>query len=168
MRRPLLAFTIVALAVLAIDQVTKSLVRASLHIGESVQILRGVFYLTFVRNEGAAFGLMPGRQPLFVVVTLLVLSAIVVFWWRIRPESWLVVISLGLVFGGAIGNLIDRVAFGKVTDFFDASFLRFPVFNVADSAVVVGTAILIVWLLFSPEHGAVHHESDEAAEEPAE
>jgi signal peptidase II len=93
--------------------------------------------------------MMPGYRPLFIGVSLCVLVAIGAFVVRRRPERPWVVVALGLVAGGAFGNLIDRVAFGWVTDFIRIPF-DFPVFNVADSAVVVGVAMLVWWLLFGP------------------
>ena len=110
--------------------------------------------LTYVRNEGAAFGLFPGRQPVFMATSLMVLFVIAAFWRRTRPSQWPVVVALGLVTAGAVGNLIDRSVVGYVTDFFEFTFVEFPVFNVADSCIVIGVAILMVWILFGPEDGA--------------
>ncbi len=133
---------------LLLDQVTKIAVRASMHPSQSIPLIEDVFHLTYVRNTGAAFGLMPGKQSLFIVTTSLVLLAIALYWWRARPRGILLSVSLGLVAGGAIGNLIDRVVAGRVTDFFDVRF--WPVFNIADIGVVVGAAGLFLWALFAP------------------
>lgn len=134
--------------VLVLDQATKALVRARLEPLESVLLLDRVLALTHVQNRGAAYGLLPGRQPLFMLVSVLVLVGVAVFWYRARPSRWPLVISLALIVAGAVGNLIDRFALGHVTDFVEVRFIDFPVFNVADSGIVVGTAILVVWLLF--------------------
>lgn len=136
--------------VLAADQVTKYLVRAWLSPpGTSVPLLGDVVRLTYVRNLGASFGMMPGYRPLFVVVSIGVLIAIAAFVVRRGPQRPWVLVALGLVAGGAFGNLIDRLYLGWVTDFLQIPF-DFPVFNVADSAVVVGVSMLVWWLLFGP------------------
>lgn len=150
LRNPGRVFAAVAIAVLAIDQVSKALVRATVAPDASVPLIDGVFELTYVRNMGAAFGLFPGRQPVFMLVSVAVVCAIAVYWRRARPTEWPVAISLGLILGGAVGNLIDRAAIGKVTDFFYLSLIDFPVFNVADAAIVVGVGVLMLWLLFGP------------------
>jgi signal peptidase II len=152
-RRPGALLIGTLLAVVALDQVTKAFVRASMEPSESIVLIRGIAYLTHVRNTGAAFGLMPGQRTLFILTSVLVLLAIAIYWWRVRPRSLVLAISLGLVSGGAIGNLIDRVAFGRVTDFFDIRIL--PIFNIADMAIVGGAIGLFAWALFAPIE---HHE----------
>jgi signal peptidase II len=144
-------FWAVVISVLGIDQIAKAAVRARFAPGETTDFIPGVLNLTYVRNVGAAFGLLPGRQPLFVLTSLVVLLVIGAYWRRSRPKLAPVVIALGLVCGGAVGNFIDRVWLGKVTDFFEFAFFDFPVFNVADSAIVIGVGILIAWLLFTPD-----------------
>lgn len=144
-------FLSVSIATLVLDQITKALVRASFEPGESLVLIEGIFRLTYVRNVGAAFGLLPGYQPIFMAVSLLVLLVVWAYWRRYHPAAWPTVIALALIVGGSVGNLIDRAFLGRVTDFFDAAFIDFPVFNIADSAIVVGVAILIVWLFVAPE-----------------
>lgn len=153
------------LGVLIADQATKSLVRATLAVGASVPFLDGFMSLTHVRNTGAAFGFFPGRMPVFIAISVLVLGGIAWVWWRLKPRSTWVVIALGLVAGGATGNLIDRIIAGRVTDFFDVGW--WPVFNVADIALDVGVVALLVWLLFSREEvgaGSLPAATDEGPE----
>lgn len=119
--------------------------------GELRSFLPGFIDLTYVRNIGAAFGLFPGRQPVFIAVSLVVLVVIAGYWRRARPNLAIIIVALALITAGAVGNLIDRAVIGRVTDFLSFAFVDFPVFNVADAAIVTGTAILIVWLLFAPE-----------------
>jgi signal peptidase II len=136
--------------VVGADQATKVAVRAELSPpGTTVPVWGDLLQFTYVRNLGASFGMMPGYRPLFIAVSACVLVAIAAFVVRRRPERPWVVVALGLVAGGALGNLIDRTVFGWVTDFIRIPF-DFPVFNVADSAVVVGVAMLVWWLLFGP------------------
>ncbi|TDB38993.1 MAG: signal peptidase II [Actinobacteria bacterium] len=157
-----------ALAVLIVDQVSKAAVRANFSLGDSTPLLKGVLDLTYVRNVGAAFGLFPGRLPFFVFMAFVVLGGIAWVWWRLRPESRWVAVALGLVAGGATGNLVDRIVAGWVTDFFDLGW--WPVFNVADMALDVGVAILLVWILFSNDDALVTvkpEDGDDSASEAA-
>lgn len=140
----------IAALTLLLDQVSKAVVRASIPLHESIGLLPGVFYLTHIENVGAAFGLLPGQRILFVTVSLVVLFVITVYVVKQRPTSPWVVSALGLIAGGALGNLLDRAGAGVVTDFFEFGFIEFPVFNIADSAIVIGVSILITWLVFSP------------------
>ena len=116
---------------------------------ESIPILEDIFHLTFVRNTGAAFGLMPGQQSLFMFNSAIVLVAVAVYLVWQRPKSRWLLVALALVGGGATGNLLDRFISGRVTDFFD--FRVFPVFNIADSCIFIGAAMLILWILLGPE-----------------
>lgn len=151
MRRPALVFWAVALATLALDQASKAVVRRSVQLGDVVALVPGVVDLTHVRNRGAAFGLLPGRQPIFVATSFVVLLVIWAYWRRDRPRVWPIVIGISLVAGGAVGNLIDRVLLDKVTDFLSFAFVDFPVFNVADMGIVGGVSVLVAWLLFGPQ-----------------
>jgi signal peptidase II len=142
------------ITVVVLDQLAKGVVRRGLPLGETAPLLDGLLRLTHVANEGAAFGLMPGGRYLFIASTGLVLLAVGLFWYRYHPRSWWLSIAIGLVAGGALGNLIDRVLVGRVTDFLEFAFMDFPVFNVADTAIVTGVAIISVWLLFGAEDDA--------------
>lgn len=172
LNHPARAFWIVATATLLLDQLTKSVVRilwrsqsALLPFDaavakfvspaydpyESVPVFGEWFMFTHVRNTGAAFGLLPGYRPIFIATSVIVLVVVAAYWRRARPANWLVVIPLGLIAGGAVGNLIDRAVVGRVTDFLHFAVIDFPVFNVADSAIFIGVGILIAWLLFGPQ-----------------
>ncbi|GAB4283498.1 MAG: signal peptidase II [Coriobacteriia bacterium] len=149
LRRAGVVFSATVLIVLVVDQVTKAIVRAELPLGRSIPVIEGVFSLTHVRNEGAAFGMLPGKMWLFVGITLLVLASIAFAWWRYRPRRLPLVIALALVTGGALGNLIDRVFAGHVTDFFNVHV--WPVFNIADASLDIGVLLLLLWLLFTKD-----------------
>jgi signal peptidase II len=144
--RPGAVVLLTAAAVIIVDQATKALVRASLPIQQPVWLIGRLLSLNHVQNAGAAFSIFQGQRFVFIGITVLVLAAVGWAWYRFRPRNLWVVVALGLVVGGAIGNLIDRSVAGTVTDFIDAQV--WPVFNVADSAVFIGEGILIVWLLF--------------------
>ena len=140
----------VALVVVALDQVTKAWVRRTISINEAympVEWLQPYVTLRHIQNTGAAFGLFPGFGTVFMAVAALVSLGIVVYVGRLDiPSPWLR-LALGLLLGGTVGNLIDRIRMaGRVTDFVDLGW--WPVFNVADSCVVVGTIILAIFVLF--------------------
>ena len=151
MRHSAVVFWLVAVGTLAADQISKMVVRSWMTPGETITLIRHVFHLAYVRNAGAAFGLFPGRQSVFMLTTAVVLFVIAAYWRRSRPTSWPIIVALGLICGGSVGNFIDRASSGRVTDFFYFSPIDFPVFNVADCGIVIGVAILVGWLLLVPE-----------------
>jgi signal peptidase II len=133
----------VAFVVLALDQLTKTWVSTSLSEGGWWSPLPGlwrVFRITHITNSGAAFGIFPDQGNFFIVIAVVVALAIVLYYRYLPTGSWLVRLSLGLQLGGAIGNLLDRVRYGHVVDFVDIGF--WPIFNVADLAIVTGVGIL--------------------------
>ena len=141
-----LAFAAIVAAVVAIDQATKAVVRASMDVYEQIPVIDGVLWLTHIENTGAAFGMLRGQQWFLIATAVAMLAVVAYVVLTVRLESGWARIALALVSGGAIGNLIDRAGAGAVTDFFDLGW--FPVFNVADIALDVGVAILVGVLLF--------------------
>lgn len=130
----------VALAVFLLDLLTKSIVRNNLAVGESWPDDDWLVKITHVTNSGAAFGILQG-QELFLIVTAVIAIGAIIFYYVYPPmEHGILRLTLGLMLGGAAGNLLDRLRFGEVTDFVD--FPRYPEFNVADSSIVVGLFIL--------------------------
>ncbi|MDQ7793982.1 MAG: signal peptidase II [bacterium] len=140
-----LLFYVAALGVLALDYLSKLWVRASLPLGQSVPLIPGFLHLTHVRNAGAVFGLFPGGLRVFVTVSLLIMVVLMLLRRRLEPRTPLVEVALGLQLGGTWGNFLDRVGSGLVTDFLD--FRVWPVFNVADSGLVVGALLLAWWVV---------------------
>ena len=141
-------FAACAAAVIAIDQLTKAIASSSLLLGQPVALLGDTVRLTMVHNTGAAFGLFPGSRVPFIVISLLAIGVVVYLFLRETYRSLANRILLGCILGGAIGNLADRVRMGYVVDFIDLGVgsLRWPVFNVADSAVTLGV-IFLAWNL---------------------
>jgi len=147
-RRGLFLFGL-ALLIIVLDQWSKTWVRANLALNESwmpIAWLDPFVTFTHIHNTGVAFGMLQNRGILFVIVNLVVVAAIIAYYWRIESNSWLLRIALALELGGAIGNLIDRLARGYVTDFVNVRF--FAVFNVADSCITVGAILLGIYALF--------------------
>ena len=130
----------VAAVTLAADQVTKYLIRANLEIGESWP-REGFFRITHGTNTGTAFGLFPNQTLLLTVASVVAIGFIIYFYRAHCGRTWLSGLNVGLLLGGAFGNLIDRLAAQRVTDFIDVG--PWPIFNIADSAVVVGIILLI-------------------------
>lgn len=136
---------LVTAMVVALDQFSKHFVVANLAYGDFVAIIPGVLQLTHVRNFGAAFGLFAGQRLLFFGAVLVIVLAFFFLRSEIVKAGRLAVVASGLVLGGALGNFIDRVRYGYVVDFIDFGF--WPVFNVADSAIVMGTTLLAFVIL---------------------
>lgn len=141
----------IAAAVTALDQVVKALAANLLTAlpNQSYALWPGVFHLTYAENRGAAFGMLQNARWFFILTTLVACGAIIWFLRKERGKMHLLMrVTLALILGGAIGNLIDRVLLGYVRDMFDAAIINFAIFNVADSAVSVGCALLFLDLLF--------------------
>jgi signal peptidase II len=153
---------IMALVVIA-DQVTKQLVEATLELHESVSVIPGLLDLTHVRNTGAAFGLLnaaefPGKPAVMIGIAALALLAIAAYGAQLGLHERLARLGLALILGGAIGNLIDRALRGYVVDFVDMYWgtWHFWAFNVADAAITVGAALVILDMLGIGRHHASH------------
>jgi signal peptidase II len=153
---------IIAVLVVLLDRLTKALVAQRISLHDSVDVVPGLFRLTHVQNQGAAFGLFSDSPSewkvamliLFSVAALAVVSALL---WKNGNALNATAIALSLVFGGALGNLWDRVASGKVIDFLDFYFgsHHWPAFNIADSAIVVGALLLLSEIFLAPQEEKV-------------
>jgi signal peptidase II len=158
-----------ALLIAALDQYTKHLVQTNLRLFDVVQpipALSHLFHITFVKNTGAAFGIFPNGSTLFAMIAVVVAVAIAVYFRHIPDHEWLIKISLSMQLGGAIGNLLDRLRLGYVVDFMD--FHMWPVFNFADTFIVVGVLLLAYRLLLYPELPAsAKNDAGDVASPPA-
>ena len=145
-------FFAIALTILVLDQLSKNLVLTHFALHEGISIIPGLFNLTYVRNTGAAFGILAGQEAwrhlFFQVVSVFALSAIVYLFWTSKRDRFALWGS-ALVFGGAAGNLVDRIRFGYVIDFLDffVGGYHWPAFNIADSGITLG-AFLLAWKFF--------------------
>ena len=149
---------IIAALILLCDRMTKALVAQKIAVSDSIDVIPGVFRLTHVQNQGAAFGLFADYPSewkvamliLFSVAALAVVSALL---WKNGNALNTTAIALSLVFGGALGNLWDRVVSGRVIDFLDFYFgsHHWPAFNIADSAIVVGALLLLSEIFLAPQ-----------------
>ena len=165
-------FLIITILSVFADQLSKTLIAALLKPGESVQVLGGFFRITFVLNPGGVFGTKLGNQNFYTLVSILAIGVTLWFYFKIRGKENILRTGLCFVLGGAVGNLIDRFRFGEVVDFLDFDFFninllprdilffkfpgfsldRWPVFNLADSFVLIGMCLVIIHLLFTQEN----------------
>jgi signal peptidase II len=148
-----LAVWVVGAIVFALDRLTKAWAVAALAEVHSRPLLDDWLRLTYVRNSGVAFGLGAGQGLPFAAITLVALALVVALAMQARSRTWPRSLALGLIIGGATGNLVDRVRWGSVIDFVDFGYRRnwWPVFNLADSAITVGVLVFALTLLFTRE-----------------
>jgi signal peptidase II len=144
-----LFYYIIALFVVLIDQATKWLIVKNMKYGESIKVIEDFFYITSHRNRGAAWGILQGQMWFFYAITVIVIIGIIYYIQKAAKGNTLLGISLALMLGGAIGNFIDRVFRKEVVDFIQTFIFSydFPIFNIADSALVIGVALLMVQML---------------------
>lgn len=148
--RPVLVLAGTAAVLYVLDQLTKALVVANVPFGARYDVIGDLAQLWHVRNTGAAFSILPGATWLFVPVTLVAIGMVVYFHRTLRGRGPWVQVILGAILAGALGNLTDRLRLGWVVDFVSLGIgeTRFPTFNVADSAVVLGIGALVAYLTF--------------------
>lgn len=157
---------LIPIVIVALDQLTKQLITRTMEIGESHRVVRNFLYITYHRNSGAAFGIFQGQMLFFYIVTAIAVIAIVLWMSKLNfKKEAVLATSLALILGGALGNFIDRVMYQAVIDFIHTIWWgnSFPIFNVADIALVSGAILMAVDVLFldrrrkkdlyfSPEH----------------
>ncbi len=143
----LLALTII------IDQLTKILIDSRMALYEDIEIIKGFFHITYTRNYGAAWSILEGKGTLFAIMALIVSCGIIYYLIKNRNASKLERTAMILICGGALGNMIDRVVHGYVVDFLNFYIFGYdyPVFNIADSFLVIGVGMLVIETIFSKE-----------------
>ncbi len=146
---PFVYMSLFALAVAGVDQLTKYLTVANIPLYQDVPFLPGILNFTYVKNTGAAFSMLQGAQWLFTLIFVLLTAALILEYFK-KPlpftglERW----CIAAVYGGGLGNMIDRVRLGYVVDMLETQFMEFPVFNVADCFITCGCIFLIVHVIF--------------------
>ena len=151
MKKNIIIFILGAVALIVLDQITKAAIVAKFFLHESYTVIDGFLNLDYVMNPGAAFGFLANmsetfRYCFFTGITALVILLIIYYIVKSRSQNMLYIMSLTLIFSGAVGNLIDRIRFGAVVDFLDfyVRTWHWPAFNVADSSISLG-AVLMIW-----------------------
>jgi len=140
--------------ILVLDQVTKHLVVYHMDLGQSIEVIPNLLYLTSHRNAGAAWGILQGQMLFFYVVTVIVVAVLVIWMTRLdKKKERLLLVALSFLLGGALGNFIDRIFFQEVVDFVDAFIFgyNFPIFNVADMALTFGVILMGIDALLEPK-----------------
>jgi signal peptidase II len=146
----------VSLVIVVVDQATKVFIMYTMRLHESIPVIPGYFHLTYIRNPGAAFGILASsssafRLVFFVFTAMIALGLLGIIFFRLHPQDLWGQLTISSIFGGAIGNLLDRLRIGEVIDFLDVSVngYHWPAFNVADSAISIGVVSLLI--LFAVE-----------------
>ena len=138
-----MGYIVLGLLIFIFDIMTKLVVELNM-MDKSIPIIEGIFHLTYVENRGIAFGLFSDARILFIIISIVVLIALSAIYSRIPNRTNWLKIGTSLIYGGAMGNLLERMAKGYVVDFLDFRIINFPVFNFADVAVCVGAVMLII------------------------
>jgi signal peptidase II len=146
---------IVCLVWLVIDQIIKQLIKFFLTVGEKVVVIPNFFNFYYLQNEGAAFSSLIGMRFLLIMITVVAFFLIAGFIKKNEIESRLERVSLGMILGGMLGNLIDRVSYGYVIDYMSFTFYKysFAVFNFADMGIVIGVCLLIILMIRGEQNG---------------
>ena len=141
-QRKIWAYFLLAVGAFVLDRITKQFILSRFALGESVEVIPKFLWFTHIHNTGVAFGLGTGLNVVFAAIALVALLVLLWKWREIVEENWLVILC-GLILGGVLGNLYDRLAYGFVVDFIDLHW--WPAFNVADSALTVGAIGLVIY-----------------------
>ena len=130
-----------------VDQIVKIIISSTMDVGETIPVIKDIFHFTYIRNEGAAFGMLSEHRWVFMIISSVAIVAMCIYLFKFCKERMLTRIGVALVIGGGIGNMIDRIFLGYVVDMIDCRFIDFYVFNVADSCVCVGAGIVFLGVL---------------------
>lgn len=143
-------YLLISAGIIVIDQLAKYFV-SLMPVGDTA-FSAGLFDITYVQNEGAAFSMLSGRMSLLSVISIAFCAAVVVYWIKKKPANPLLCTAIMLLFSGALANAIDRIFRGFVVDFIRTTFINFPVFNIADMAITIGAGLIILYeILFDKE-----------------
>lgn len=134
------------IGIILIDQLSKFYIQETMTIGMSHPIITDVFHITYILNPGAAFGILENQRIFFIFIAIVMIFVVAYIYPKIPSNSSLLRLGVALLVGGAIGNVIDRVKFGYVVDFFD--FRIWPIFNIADITIVIGVTLIIYSMIF--------------------
>jgi len=138
---------ILTIAFLIIDIVSKLIVSNLMDVHDSIIVIKDFFYITYVRNTGAAWSIFADKTWMLVIISLIIISFIILYVLKNKPKNKLEKIGYSMILGGAIGNFIDRIIYGYVIDFFDFYIFgySYPIFNLADTFIVIGVLLLVIY-----------------------
>ena len=164
-RWPLWTYYAIAAIVFVLDYVTKKIIAHNVEENnEQIHVIGDFFLITHIRNRGAAFGILQDQRWFFILITVIVVGAIVWYLHRsYRTGNGLILVALGMILGGAVGNFLDRSLYGEVVDFLQLNFgsYTFPIFNVADCGIVIGVGLIILDALLTPKQENEIHDNGE-------
>lgn len=148
----------IGLIVLILDQLSKWMIVKTMAVGESIELVPGVLYITSSRNTGAAWSMLEGQLWFFYLVTVVVLAVVIYYMQKVGRRQPFVGVALGLVIGGTLGNFVDRLFRGEVVDFIHVYLgaYSYPVFNLADSSLVIGALLIVIYTLFDSKKEKRH------------
>ena len=139
-------YFVIIVAIVILDQTVKHLIVGSIKLNDNISVVDGILSLAHIRNYGAAWSMLLGQIWFFVIISTVSLGLMAFFFWKFR-NSPLYLTGLSLMIGGTIGNFIDRLRLGYVVDMFQLDFINFPIFNVADCALTIGVAVILIAML---------------------
>ncbi len=139
-------YWIIGIILVLVDQIAKAMVRLNMELGEAISVIGDFFRITYVQNTGAAFNSLAGNRVILIVIPIVFITICSLYMQKHKDEHWSFYLSMAMIISGGIGNLIDRILYGFVTDMLDFSVFP-PVFNVADIGVTAGCALLIFSIL---------------------
>ncbi len=143
-------YFVIIVAIVILDQTVKHLIVGSIKLNTSISVVDGILSLAHIRNYGAAWSMLLGQIWFFVIISIVSLAVMAFFFWKFRNRP-LYLTGLSLMIGGTIGNFIDRLRLGYVVDMFQLDFINFPIFNVADCALTIGVAVILIAMLKDDE-----------------
>ena len=143
MKNKHLLIFLVAFLIILTDQIAKLIIKNSLALNQSIPVVNNIFHITYILNFGAGFGILQQQRLLLILISIIVIGVILYSIRKINEKETALQIIAGMLLGGTIGNLTDRIIYGNVIDFLD--FRIWPIFNIADSAVTIGFIFLIVY-----------------------
>lgn len=144
-----MGYIILSIFIFILDIMTKMVADLNLKQIGTIPLIQDIFHLTYVENKGIAFGMFAEERLLFILVSIGVLVILSVLYTKTQPRTKWLKIGTSFIYGGAIGNLMERMAKGYVVDFFDFRLINFPVFNIADIAICVGAVMLVIHFIIS-------------------
>lgn len=139
-------YFVIIIAIVILDQTVKHLIVGSIKLNDNISVVDGILSLAHIRNYGAAWSMLLGQIWFFVIISTVSLALMAFFFWKFRNRP-LYLTGLSLMIGGTIGNFIDRLRLGYVVDMFQLDFINFPIFNVADCALTIGVAVILIAML---------------------
>ena len=148
-------YLIITFMIVLVDQVSKYLVMTNMKLNKSIDIIPNFFKLTYTNNHGAAFSILEGRQVLIILVSLLVFIYLVYELFKKKNNSRILCVSICLILGGLLGNLIDRLVYSHVRDFLDFKIFSydFAIFNIGDIGIVVGVVLMLIGIILEEKDG---------------